>query len=171
MSNLSEIWKPVPNYEGIYEISNYGNFAVLKKDGRVLRKLNSATHYLSVSCKSLNGEIQKSLYIHRLVALVFIGQRPDGMVIRHLDGNRYNNCVDNLSYGTVEQNYEDAVKHGTHRHENNGRALLTERCVLAIKHLHNQKLVKSSDLAKAFNVSDSTICAIVKERNWKYQPF
>jgi hypothetical protein len=167
MSSLSEIWKPVPNYEGIYEISNYGNFAVLKKDGRVLRKLNSATHYLSVSCKSLNGGIQKSLYIHRLVALVFIGKRPDGMVIRHLDGNRYNNRSDNLSYGTVQQNHEDVVKHGTQRHENNGRALLTERCVKAIKHLHNEKLVRSSDLARAFDVSDSAICSILKGRNWK----
>ena len=167
MSNLSEIWRPVPNYEGIYEISNHGNFAVLKKDGRVLRKLNSSTHYLSVSCKSLNGGAQKSLYIHRVVALVFIGNRPDGMVIRHLDGNRFNNRADNLAYGTVQQNYEDTIKHKTHKYENNGRALLSERCVNAIKYLHSQKLVKSSNLAKAFNVSNSTICAIVKGRNWQ----
>ena len=114
-----------------------------------------------------NGGAQKSLYIHRVVALVFIGNRPDGMVIRHLDGNRFNNRADNLAYGTVQQNYEDTIKHKTHKYENNGRALLSERCVNAIKYLHSQKLVKSSNLAKAFNVSNSTICAIVKGRNWQ----
>jgi hypothetical protein len=167
MSSLSEVWAKVPGYEEFYEVSNHGRFARICPDGRVIRKLNSCTHYLSVSVKSINGDTQKSLYIHKLVAKVFIGDRPDGMVIRHLDGNRYNNRVDNLVYGTPKQNYEDAVKHGTHRHENNGRALLTERCVAAIKHLHSQKLVKSSDLATAFKISDSAICAIIKGRNWK----
>lgn len=167
MSNLSEIWAKVPMYEQFYEISNHGRFAKIHPDGRVIRKLNSCTHYLSVSVKSLGDGPQKTFYIHKLVAKVFIGERPDGMVIRHLDGNRYNNHVDNLCYGTVRQNYDDSIKHGTYRHENNGRALLTERCVKAIKHLHNEKLVKSSDLARAFDVSDSTICAILKGRNWK----
>jgi len=167
MSDLSEVWAKVPGYEQFYEISNHGRFARIRPDGRVIRKLNSCTHYLSVSVKSINGGSQKCFYIHKLVAQVFIGNRPDGMVIRHLDGNRYNNRVDNLCYGTVLQNHEDSIKHGTYRHENNGRALLTERCVKAIKHLHNQNLVKSSDLAKAFEVSDSTICAIIKGRNWK----
>ena len=167
MSNLSEVWAKVPDYEQFYEISNHGRFARLRPDGRMIRKLNSCTPYLSVSVKSLNKMPQKSLYIHTLVAKVFIGERPDGLVIRHLDGNKYNNRVDNLSYGTVQQNYEDVVKHKTHRHENNGRALLSERCVMAIKYLHAQKLVCSADLAKAFDITDSAICAIVKGRNWK----
>jgi hypothetical protein len=167
MSDLFEIWAKVPNYEQFYEISNHGRFARLKPDGRVIRKLNICTHYLSVSVKSINKKPQKSLYIHKLVANVFIGARPDGMVIRHLDGNRYNNRVDNLSYGTVQQNIEDVKKHKTQWHENNGRALLTERCVNAIKYLHNEKIVCSRDIAKAFNVSDSTICSIIKGRNWK----
>ena len=110
---------------------------------------------------------QKSLYIHTLVAKVFIGERPDGLVIRHLDGNKYNNRVDNLSYGTVQQNHEDVVIHQTHRHENNGRALLSKRCVMAIKYLHTKKLVRSTDLARAFDITDSAICAIIKGRNWK----
>ena len=167
MSNLSEVWVKVPGYENFYEVSNYGRFAKILPDGKQIRKLNTKTHYLSVSVKAINREPQKSFYIHRLVANVFIGTRPDGMIIRHLDGNRYNNRVDNLAYGTVQQNYEDSVKHGTYRHENNGRALLTERCVKAIKQLHGQNLVKSADLARAFEVSNATICAIIKGRNWK----
>ena len=91
MDKPQEVWMPVPNYESFYQVSNYGKFAVIKKDGRVLRKLNSATHYLSVSCRDIDGTGQKNLYIHTLVAKVFLGDRPDGMEIRHLDGNRFNN--------------------------------------------------------------------------------
>jgi hypothetical protein len=166
MLSLSEVWKSVPNYEGIYEISNHGNFAVLKKDGRVLRKLNSATHYLSVSCKSLNGGIQKSLYIHRIVALVFIGERPDGMIIRHIDGNRFNNHVDNLSYGTPKQNYEDVVKHKSQKGSNNGRSILNESGAKAVRYL-NAYGVSQKTLAEAFEVSIGAINATLKNRNWR----
>jgi hypothetical protein len=166
MLNLSEIWKPVPNYDGIYEISNHGNFAVLKQDGRVLRKLNSSTHYLSVSCKSLNGETQKTLYIHTTVAHVFLGNRPDGMIIRHLDGNRFNNHIDNLAYGTPKQNYEDVVKHKTQKGSNNGMAIINESGAKAIKFLVKNK-ISHKLLSEAFDVSLGTIYAITSNRNWK----
>ena len=165
--DLPEVWAKVPGYEEFYEVSNHGNFARRLSDGRQLRKLNSCTPYLSVSAKSINGESQKCIYIHKLVAQVFIGPRPDGLVIRHLDGNRYNNKVTNLAYGSVEQNHADTRKHKTHSRENNGRSLLSERCVSAIKFLHAKKLVRQTDLAKAFNVTDSAISAILKGRNWK----
>jgi hypothetical protein len=167
MSDLIEIWTKVPGYEDFYEVSNHGRFAKLLPDGRQIRKLNFKTPYISVSVKSLNGEPQKSLYIHQLVAKVFIGPRPDGLVIRHLDGDRYNNKVTNLAYGSVEQNYHDTKKHKTHWHENNGRAVLSERCVNAIRHFHTNGLVRQTDLAKAFQVSNSTISAIIKGRNWR----
>jgi len=167
MSDLIEIWKKVPGYEDFYEISNHGRFAKLLPDGRQIRKLNSRTPYLSVSVKSLNGQPQKSFYIHKLVAQVFIGPRPDGMVIRHLDGNRYNNKVTNLAYGSNEQNYEDTKKHKTHWHENNGRAILSERCIDAIRYMQKHGLVRQTELAKSFGVSDSTISAIINGRNWR----
>ena len=167
MLKLSEVWAKVPDYEQFYEVSNFGQFAKILPDGRQIRKLNICTPYVSVSVKSLNGKPQKSLYIHKLVAKVFIGERPDGLVIRHLDGNKFNNRVDNLAYGTVEQNTKDSIKHKTHWHENNGRSLLTERCVGAIRYLYEQNSAKKTDLAKAFGVSISTIHAIITGRNWK----
>jgi hypothetical protein len=167
MSDLVESWVKVPGYEDFYEVSNHGRFAKLLPDGRQLRKLNSKTPYLSVSVKSLDGKPQKSLYIHKLVAQVFIGPRPDGLVIRHLDGDRYNNKATNLAYGSVEQNYADTKKHKTHWHENNGRAVLSERCVAAIRYLHINELVRQTELAKAFGVTDSAISAVVKGRNWR----
>jgi hypothetical protein len=167
MSDLEEVWMPVPNYESFYQVSNSGKFAIIKKDGRVLRKLNTATQYLSVSCKDIDGSGQKALYIHQLVAHVFIGKRPDGMVVRHIDGNRYNNHVSNLCYGSPHENTLDSIKNKTYAKERNGRSLLNQRMVNAIRSLFNDKIVSKTQLAKAFQVSESTINAIIKNRNWK----
>lgn len=52
--------------------------------------------------------------VHKLVALTFIGPRPEGMQVRHLDGNKLNNSVDNLAYGTASENVLDQVEHGGH---------------------------------------------------------
>jgi hypothetical protein len=165
MTDLIEIWKPVPDYEGIYEVSNYGKFAVIKKDGRYLRKLNTNTPYLSVSAKAINNGKPRTFYIHQLVAKVFIGNRPNDMVVRHLDGNRYNNKVNNLAYGTPEQNYADNVKHKTHKGSNNGRSIFNESSVKAVKYLIEYG-IKKQLLADAFGVSVGTIYAINSGRNW-----
>jgi hypothetical protein len=101
MLDPTEIWVPVQGYETYYEISNFGRFARLKNGERFFRKLNRRTPYLSVSLtKRPQDQVQKSLYIHQAVALHFLGPRPSGYVVRHLDGNRYNNHVSNLCYGT-----------------------------------------------------------------------
>lgn len=52
--------------------------------------------------------------MHVLVAAAWLGPRPDGLVIRHLDGNSRNNDVRNLAYGTPAENVRDTVRHGTH---------------------------------------------------------
>lgn len=157
---------PVPNYEGLYEISNYGRFAAIRKDGRFYRKLNDKTHYLSVSVKSIDGGPQKSLYIHTLVAHVFIQPRPDGLVVRHLDGNRYNNNVWNLAYGTNAENVADSVKHGIYKGSNNGRSIINESGAKAIKHLYANGVTHKM-LSLAFGVSVQAIYAITSNRNWK----
>jgi hypothetical protein len=167
MDTPNEIWKPIPNYESFYEISNHGRVMVLKKDGRYLRKLNYATPYPCVSVRDIDGNGQKSLYVHKLVAKLFIGNRPDGFVIRHLDGNRLNNHVSNLAYGTTRENYDDTIKHKVHAGENNSRALLNERSVKAIKILNKEFNLDKYNLAKAFDVNHATIRAILSGRNWK----
>lgn len=57
----------------------------------------------------------KNKYIHRLVLEAFVGPCPDGMEALHSDGNKTNNNVDNLRWGTPSENNRDIVKHGRHR--------------------------------------------------------
>jgi hypothetical protein len=46
--------------------------------------------------------------------LAFVGPYPEGMEIRHLDGNPENNALENLKYGTRSQNIQDQIRHGVH---------------------------------------------------------
>ena len=167
MEQSFETWKPYPGYEGIYEISDHGRLAIITPDGRKLRKLNNKTHYLSASLKSINGQKPKTSYIHHDVARIFIGPRPDLMIVRHLDGNRFNNHVSNLSYGTPEQNYADTVKHKVHLGSKNGRAILDENKVRMIKILLKNQ-VTPQEIAQAFDVTTASIYAIKQERNWSH---
>jgi hypothetical protein len=57
-------------------------------------------------------------YVHQLVAEAFIGPRPAGQEVRHLNGDPSDNRVENLAYGTRSQNVLDSVQHGTYRNNN-----------------------------------------------------
>jgi hypothetical protein len=59
-----------------------------------------------------NGR-QESWFVHQLVAAAFLGPRPDGLEVRHLDGDPLNNAVSNLAYGTRLENIQDKKRHGT----------------------------------------------------------
>lgn len=52
--------------------------------------------------------------IHSLVAEAFIGPRPEGQQVRHLNGDRHDARLSNLAYGTQSENNLDSVRHGTH---------------------------------------------------------
>lgn len=56
--------------------------------------------------------------IHQLVLAVFVGTRPEGLVVRHLNGNSRDNRLSNLAYGTAAQNAQDAIAHGVNANLN-----------------------------------------------------
>jgi hypothetical protein len=167
MLSSVEVWKPVNGYEGIYEISSEGRFARIKNDERFIRKINLCTHYPSVSfLKRPTDKSQKSATIHKLVAEAFLGERPLGAVIRHIDGNRYNSKATNLCYGTPEENRIDSINHKTFKGSKNGNSLLCEKGVEAIRMLIEHG-VSLSSIARRLDISTSTVHAIKTGRNWK----
>lgn len=90
---VKEIWKPVVNYEGEYEVSNMGRVRSLKSN-LMLKACGMRGDYLRV-CLCKDG-VCKNHLIHRLVAEAFISPIPQGMVVNHKDENPTNNCVENL---------------------------------------------------------------------------
>lgn len=110
-----ENWCPVAGYEGYYEVSDHGRVKSRRRPG--------ATGKLLVSYVGKGGYlratlcrpgVQKVVEVHVLVARAFLGSRPDGMQIRHLDGDPTNNQLTNLAYGTVSENAFDQLHHGRH---------------------------------------------------------
>ena len=113
-------WVPVPEYEGIYSVSDQGQvLSHTRYDsfGRLIReKLLTPTRnkrgHLRVSL-SKNGRLHVAL-VHQVVLGAFVGPRPEKQEVRHLDGNPENNHLSNLRYGTRSENMYDRVRHGTH---------------------------------------------------------
>jgi hypothetical protein len=113
----TEVWRPVPETDGWYDVSSAGRvrswktYKGVRADVPVI-KGQTGPRYLTVSLCYPVG-VQRTEPVHRLVARTFIGPRPDGLVIRHLDGNSLNNHISNLVYGTESQNARDRRTHGT----------------------------------------------------------
>jgi hypothetical protein len=114
-----EHWLPVVGWEGIYEVSDLGRVYSLPRKfvpaGYLTKGIINAQGYLAVmlSCRP-RGLDATYRPVHILVAAAFLGPRPDGMEVRHLDGVRTNPVLSNLIYGTPGENQLDSVQHGTH---------------------------------------------------------
>ena len=105
MENLNEIWKDIPNYEGLYQASNLGRIRNLHpryKNRVYLSGIISRYGYLRVSlCK--NGCI-KQFFIHRLVWEAFNGKIPEGMQVNHINEIKIDNRLSNLNLMTAKMN-------------------------------------------------------------------
>ena len=112
-ANVEE-WRPVPGFEGKYEVSNEGRVrSLVKGEPRVLSQWAVQTGHLKTR---VGGRALKAgRYVHQIVLEAFVGPRPfDTAVTRHLNGDPTDNRVENLAWGTQTENLYDSVRHGTH---------------------------------------------------------
>jgi hypothetical protein len=120
---MAEIWKSVPGYEGVYEVSDQGRVRSLDRlcphalHGEARRKGRVLRHAISNGYPSVTlhwGGRAEQWPVYRLVAAAFLGPLPDGLDTCHNDGDRANSRLSNLRYDTRSGNLLDSVKHGTH---------------------------------------------------------
>jgi hypothetical protein len=107
--NTEEIWLPVVGYEGYYEVSNLGRVRSLRKT----LKNNIRNGYCQVGL-FINGN-RKIVYVHRLVAEVFIINPDNKPEVNHKDGIKTNNNVFNLEWATFKENNQHAFKTGLNK--------------------------------------------------------
>lgn len=100
--------KDMPGYEGIYKIDSDGNitrtarYVTIPYGGRrfysggVVKQTKNNDWYMCVRLRKNNN--RKNITVHKLVALAFLGKCPSGLTIKHIDGNKNNNCISNIQY-------------------------------------------------------------------------
>ena len=102
---MTELWKDIEGYPG-YQVSNKGRVSSGSRPGYARRMTiilkpyyNKGYAQVHLSCKG----VQRSFEVHRLVLNAFVGTQPD-MFGLHADNDPSNNSLDNLSWGTHEDN-------------------------------------------------------------------
>lgn len=164
---MNETWKPVLNYEGLYEVSDLGNVKsciTTQSRRKGLLKPYLKNGYLAVNLYDNTG--YKHYYIHRLVASAFITNPNDFKEVNHKDCNKQNNCINNLEwcdrYMNLQHSYEKGLKRTGERH---GGHKLTWESVYYIR--KNYKKCTVNELCKKFNVSCYCIYNVINGKTWK----
>lgn len=157
-----EVWKDIPGYEGLYQVSDHGRvkslarkvergagFYVCKE--RVLKP--ALVDGYPMVALSRNGKA-KSIRVHILVMLTFVGPCPEGQEVLHKNGIRSDARLSELSYGTRRENMADAVLHRTVTGVNNGNAKLNAFQIVDIWDAYD---TLERELAERHNVCVNTI--------------
>lgn len=177
----AEQWRIVPEFSA-YEVSNAGlvrrRFAKGRwPAGHILSPGEADSGHLYVMLTDDRGKIRKQ-FIHRLVAIAFIGPAPfaDAFVLHH-DDRPTHNSPDNLYWGDRAQNAVDAKlnrkiprevsQQGAQPGEANSSAVLSEANVIEIKRYLKLGLCGAC-IARLYGVNKETIYSIAKNRTWKH---
>ena len=193
---MEEIWKDVVGYEGLYQVSNQGrllrcervasNNHLLPPKIKDLQKKRK-TGYMGSSIVDKSGKSHNVL-IHRLVAVAFIPNHNKLPQVDHIDGNKENNCVDNLLWCTAKENVNYPISIATRSKslkiaQNNPQTISKK-----IKSSHKKKVNQFSlsgefiktyeslrDIQRTlgFNITNVTACAHGRKRSaygyiWKF---
>lgn len=175
-----EIWKMIPGFDG-YEASSEGrirsvdrvvtcaNGVTKRLKGRVLSPcFHSEKHPYPYVQLGRNGGTNRMFAVHRLVAWAFLGPQPEGVQVRHKDGDAMNAKSNNLAYGSPKENQADRLQHGTAGFgAQHSQSRLTDDQVVDIRARLKAGALQEG-LAEEFGVSQSHISGIKTGRAWKH---
>ena len=168
MNSSSEVWVAcLPNYEAS-DLGRVRRSTPGRKTypGKVMAaKLIKVGYY--VVAPTIDGK-NKTFYVHDLVAGAFIGPKPEGLQVNHIDGDKRNNTPSNLEYVTRNENMEHASKTGLMASgTNHPQSKLTPHSVESLR-ADKQAGASYSKLAAKYGVSIATAFNADKGNNWSH---
>lgn len=168
-------WKPIMGFK-TYEISDKDlkikcdgemlQVSVIKREGGRIRYVSATPISRGKGYKSitLNGKVFR---LHRIRLQTFKGDPPEGKeTVRHIDGKSDNNDIDNLAWGTSEEQGQDNRLHGTSRGENNPSAKRSENEVVAIYILAHLGLISKANCKEMIGLSYTEVYKIKTGEAW-----
>lgn len=189
----SEWWKPIPEYESLYLVSNWARvWSILRttkgrpNGGALLAPVHAGRPgYQRLRVTLCSGGRKRQIGVHQIVMLAFVGTCPEGQEIRHLDGNEFNNRWEpgdeaesraaggNLFYGSHKKNAQDMVEHGRAMGcgklgAEHPKAKLTEDLVRQIRSEYDADDVTERDLSAKYGVNVSTLHRLLVRQTWKH---
>lgn len=178
---MTEVWKDIAEYEGLYQVSNQGRVKSLMLICRVVTK---PRELILKQCADRGGYMKVGLVkngkrttkpVHRLVAEAFIPNPDNKPEINHIDGNKKNNSVDNLEFCTRLENIRHAWSTGLKSREQYQNSCGSKPVAQYDKNMNLVKIWPSASEAKRAGFSDSLICLCCKGKRkthkgyiWKY---
>jgi hypothetical protein len=169
--------KPIPGFPRYFADESGHIWSVCVKGSRsgrlmnVPRELKPAYHgngYRFVSlCR--DGRYHQR-YVHRLVLETFVGPCPDGLECRHLDGDKTNNALPNLAWGTRLENAADNLRHGARANgSRQGLSKLVEEDIPVIRAMLEHG-VPQKVIGLLFGIQSSSIGRVLRKECWGHIP-
>lgn len=182
---MTEVWRDIPGYEGIYKVSDTGRVKVMARirsctSARGKSFTSSLPEKVLKSQKNSNTDhrwlylideygVKRRLGVHVMMLMAFVGPPPkDGMFGCHFDDIADNNVISNLYWGDRQTNGRDSVRNGrsikagVHPH-----CKLSENQVIDIKR-RLEGGETPTDISKDFPISQSGVRLIQIGRNWSH---
>lgn len=174
---MQEIWKSVKGYEGLYEVSNYGNVRSLahtteiERNGikikmphpsKILKPQKRQHGYLSVCLYGRGGKNGrfKQASVHRLVAEAFVPNPRNCEEVNHIDEDKQNNRADNLEWCTHKENSNHGTRGARIGHSNKHSEKRPKRPIAQFDEFGNliEEFKSLADMQERTGLKKSNVC-------------
>lgn len=163
---MIEEWRDIPDAPG-YEVSSRGR--VRSNMRSLARPVKFYTERIGYQAFGVGRRgARRVMRVHRAVALAFI-QNPEGKAqVNHIDGNKANNCIENLEWATQSENMRHAYDTGLYKNQIQGETVGTSK--LTEEQVRDIRAAKGTlkELGKRFGVSGTCIFLVRSRKRWTH---